>query len=310
MTEPHSNPGQPWYRRRWFFAAVAVAIGVLIITAIVYAVWLVSPQKALSDAIHHASVTPGTYAVTTGNGKISVINDGKLLGASGSHNGARFEAVVKGDTLYIKSQSPKVLYDEFLKSDSVPNYLMPVVNDLLNDVKDQWVSMDLEAIAAPAMQTDSSCGFAMNNVLSTDANAQRDVALAYGAHGFVDIKQVESKSSETTYDTSINGGTLKAFLDRLTSADWYRPIATNCAGFVSKLPTGDIAASSARVTVTQPEHHLRSVDVTSKSLGELSVTADYSRPPEKLSVPKDSVSYKDLAAQAVQPLFKSFFGAQ
>lgn len=297
-----------WYRQHWlaitFFATGLAAIIFITLAIVMFAAWRSSPEKALADAVNYAINMPGEYHFVASGTDMTLQTDGRRQSWSGTYQDVRFDALVDGNTMYVRSPTPDVFARHFFGISELPPSMTPLVTQLIESVKNRWVSIDVYRLPAGLGTSRSKCLLNGRSQLVANHEVKLELAATYASNKFLTIKTARTTAIDETYTVNLETDKLDNFLKKLATTNFYSSLAGDCTGTLDEIRKLGAKNSDAEVTVTKSDHRLKSV-----AIGSLRITAT-DNPVDTISLPADVIYYDTLAGTVAQSLLKSQFKLQ
>lgn len=258
-------------------AGIGVLLLIAIISALIYTAWQTGPVKTLFDAMDHARTSAGVYHVTMSDGSdFEIASDGVLIGLKGNVSGVPMEAVANGENVYVRSSSSKDLFAMFVAN---PEQLSRDnrYQEHVKLIDNQWFQINTKSLPPNSLVAALlSCGVGLRVNISDADNSKGELKDAYSFNQFVSTKSTYNTSNESTYKFMIDKDKLKSFFAHLVRTELGKK-TSGCDAIYDRL--GNAADAEFVITVTQPEHTFRGMQVIQGGREVIKVTADYSKKP-------------------------------
>ena len=292
----------PLYRRQWFKRAAIIVVAalflVVVIAIVLFLLWWNSPEKALLDAADYGAKTPGTYHVLAKDTDATITFRDNEYAIDGTLDGAQIQAILFGNTLFVKTPSPNQLYNLLMGTSS--QQIPAIITAILPTVANQWISVNLDNtnLGAKSFQT-SQCLIDEKESIAHDPNARRQWGSAYLSHRFLSITTAQ-KGSSKEYDVSVNASARDGFFSALQKTSFYESL-TNCSKNTDALRSlGEGQSPAAAITfVSGGQHILQSMVLNPSSNDPINITTNYKDVPT-ISLPTKSISSDELVVRYLQ----------
>lgn len=310
--EEHSEKSSSWHKRRWlvvlgiFFAVISmVVVGISVAT---YLAWQASPEKALLDAVEYSSKTPAEYRIVTDEFDVAVSYDGEHSAITGVYDNVKFNAVVDGSVVYIKSSTPKELVSLFAPKEIVEKY-QSTVDAIVARITDRWVSMSLDRVP---LGDDSdaksiSCWTSANAQLTTNKQAKKELASLYADNRFLAIDKTAVTDKSNKFTVKIDHAKLDGFMTNLKKSDFFESLKSQCADTVQSLAgmAQKHTDASAEILLSKSKNALQKLTLEGVSDQPYGITARYGDV-GKIVVPTDAITYESISNSILQTMVWSY----
>jgi hypothetical protein len=312
MSEDREQSSPSWHKHRWlivlgiFFAVLSmVVVGISVAT---YLAWQASPEKALLDAVEYSSKTPAEYRIVTDDFTVSVSYDGEHSAITGTYDSVKFNAIVDGSIIYIKSSTPKELVALFAPKEIVEKY-QPTVDAIASRITDRWVSMSLDRVPLgnDSDASSISCWISANAQLTTNKQAKKELASLYTNNRFLAIDKTAVTDKSNKFTVKIDHAKLDEFMTNLKKSDFYGSLKSQCADTVQRL--ADMAQkhtdAAAEILLSKSKNALQKLTLGGVSDQPYSITARYGDV-GKIVVPTDAITYESISNSILQTMVWSY----
>lgn len=307
-----SEKTTPWHDKRWLVIAAifftVVSMVVVGISVAAHMAWQASPEKALVDAFEFSSKTPATYKVATKDLNMTVSYDGKRQAANGAYKSVRFNAIVDGTTLYLKSETPEELVKLFTPR-GMPDTLRPAVDAATTKITNKWVSLSLEQLPlGNASQSRSiSCMTGVRSQLASDKDAKKELTKIYENNRFLNAEKTATTEQSNAYKLTVNDATFGNFASALKGSSLYRSQKTECGKVVQSVidaqaKRGDAAAE---VMLSKSKNALQKATLTDTDGAKTTIDVNYGDV-GTIVIPSEPVSYDEITNGIVQTVVQSY----
>ena len=287
----------PQHRQRWVAWTVFMVVTIVIFALVAVSIsWNVSSEKALLDAADYAMKNPGTYQVQAGkNLAIVARTDGRLYAVEGTLKGVPVAAIASSSTLYVKSSDPEKLYDTLLgKSES--KAAKELFGSLLKNLKNQWISFDLESVSKTSSLFGSiRCFFDTKSMIAgaQESSMLSDAGSAYLSHRFMAIK----KSNPSQYQITVDGEKLSAFQGAYSQTETLKEL-DSCSQTFDSFDPSSFNDAKIKIDLSKSKHVLETLTYEGSVLESTKIKADYGRV-EQITAPSNSIDVSQIIGSLI-----------
>jgi hypothetical protein len=179
---------------------------------------------------------------------------------------------------------------------------------MVTNLKDRWISIDLYKMQSSQGSIGTvRCGLESIDQLASDTAPLVQTGLAYASNPFVAVKTLDTSPIQTTYQLSVDQTNFKAFYTNFNKLDGFQS-DQGCTAAITRFVSGDLADTTVDLSISRPEHHLRSMTIHDGS-NSTTIQANYGKEPE-IVVPTDVTTYDQIAGSLIKSILPSFLGAQ
>lgn len=300
-----------WHSKRSLVIAgiffIVVSMAIVGISVATHVSWLSSPEKALLDAVQFSTKTPATYTVASKDIKAAIAYDGSKQAIDGTYKGVQFNAVVSGNLLYVKSETPAELVKLFVPTDA-PNNLAPVTDAIIQRITGKWIVVSLERIPFKNAvdSKNMSCVLTTKTQLITNEKAKKELVKLYKTNRFVAAEKASETEKSNVLNVTINDDVFHDFIKALQQSKVYSSQKTDCEDFVNGAVTAfNREKSTATVLLSKSKNALQKATITNAVSGQVTVDVVYGDV-GSIPVPTDTISYDSITGGVVQTMIQTY----